>query len=275
MLGTDSFQGEVWLNRQIKESQATIIIGSVEPHYFAGFTGGRKSIFPGLTDLATIERNHNLANSLDAAPLKLEGNPVAEHLDELMGLISAENMLTIQLVQDTTHQILGCFCGNLHNAYREAVDLSRQVYAHKIKRKYDLVIAEMLPPLDNNLYQAQKALENCQLAVKDGGTIVIVSACDGGIGSDFFFELADKWDRERNESSDGHQYFGSHKLSRVNTLSKRIDIRLVSHLSDKDIRRVYYEPLDNLEKFIYSTMSECEKNNMAVVHDAGHTVLTT
>ncbi|MBU0982248.1 MAG: DUF2088 domain-containing protein, partial [candidate division Zixibacteria bacterium] len=80
VVGSDSFGEAVYLNRAISGHDLVYVIGSVEPHYFAGFTGGRKSLFPGLTDLATIERNHNLANSLRAAPLKLQGNPVAEHL---------------------------------------------------------------------------------------------------------------------------------------------------------------------------------------------------
>ncbi len=275
LLGADSLGGQVWLNRQVMESQATLIIGSVEPHYFAGFTGGRKALFPGLMDLASIERNHNLANSLKAAPLKLEGNPVAEHLDELLALVPLDSIFAIQLVQDAGKNLAGCFCGSLRDAFQLAVSLAREIYSCRANKLYDLVIAEILPPLDKNLYQAQKALENCQNAVKHGGGIVLVSACNEGVGSDHFFELAANWDREKNVIRDGRLHFGSHKLSRVNLISRRISIRLVSNIDAEIARRVYYEPLDNLQKFVYSTNLECEKNNIAVVRDAAHTVLTT
>ena len=69
----------------------------------------------------------------------------------------------------------------------------------------------MLPPLDGNLYQGQKGVENCQAAVRDGGCLVLVSACGDGIGSDHFFDLARSWDREGNTPLEGSPGFGSHK----------------------------------------------------------------
>ncbi len=272
-LTDDPLGGEVLVNKAVFERGRAVIIGSVEPHYFAGYTGGRKSLFPGLVDLKTTERNHNLAVSLDAAPLRLDGNPVAEHLDGLLKLIDTGRYYSIQVVSDIDHRPAGVSCGGIDDSFERATELARKIYAHRISQPYDLIIAELRPPLDSSLYQMQKAVENCQAAVADTGTLIVVSACKEGIGSPHFYELARKWDRQQNQPVTGTVSFGSHKLSRVITISKRIDLLVYSEVEDEDVRQVFYEPLDNVQEFLYSLQNDCEKCNVAVVYDAGHTVL--
>ena len=272
-LTDDPLGGEVLVNKAVFERGRAIIIGSVEPHYFAGYTGGRKSLFPGLIDLKTTERNHNLAVSLDAAPLRLKGNPVAEHLDGLLHLIDTGRYYSIQLVADIDHRPAGIFCGGIDDSFERATELARKIYAHRISTPFELIIAELRPPLDGSLYQMQKAVENCQAAVTDGGTLIVVTACKEGIGSPHFFNLAQRWDRKRNQPTDGKATFGSHKLSRVIEIQKRINLLVYSDVDDEDVRRVFYEPLDNVQEFLYSLQNDCEKCNVAVVYDAGHTVL--
>ena len=265
--------GEVYVNRLIIEADRIFIIGSVEPHYFAGFTGGCKSLFPGLTDLATIERNHNLANSLQAAPMKIEGNPVAEHLWSLYDLLDDKKFFTVQLVSDCAGQTAAAFFGEVKSAFTEASTFARKLFAPKIVKRHDVVLCEVMPPLDKNLYQAQKALENCQAAVVDGGDAVVVSACEEGIGSDYFFKLAEKWDKENNRAFDGALHFGSHKLSRVNALRKRIGVHLYSELDGDSARQVFYEPVGDLNEFINNKAKNKNNLSLAMVRDAGHTVL--
>ena len=274
-LGVDNLGGEVWINKAIEDYSSILIIGSVEPHYFAGFTGGRKSLFPGLCDIFTIERNHNMAVSLEAAPLKIIGNPVAEHLESLLDFVDLSKIISIQIVMDSEHNIVDCFCGTLSESFKNAQETTKAIYCSKIEKQYDLILAEILPPLDGNLYQAQKALEHCHNAVKDGGDLILISACKEGIGSKFFYELAQNWDRIENKPINGEIKFGSHKLSRVNEMTKRINIYLYSEMKPEEVRHVFYEPLDNLQKFIYSRVMDCENINIGIVRDAGHMVLST
>jgi nickel-dependent lactate racemase len=275
LLSTDSLGGDVWLNKAVLDYPKILVIGSVEPHYFAGFTGGRKAIFPGLTDFETVARNHNLANSLQAAPLKIKRNPVAEHLDSLMRMLDPRKFFGIQIVTDSKRQTAGIFCGELDSAFTRAASFAEKIYSCCVPQKYNVVLCEILPPLDKNLYQAQKALENSQAAVKDGGEAVIVSACPEGVGSEYFFKLAQNWDHQANRANDGRLHFGSHKLSRVIEIGKRINVYLFSTLPGNVVRQVFYEPLDNLQDFLYSKARECEICNMAVVHDAANMVLKT
>ncbi|MFZ5980477.1 MAG: lactate racemase domain-containing protein, partial [Candidatus Zixiibacteriota bacterium] len=258
-LGYDRMGGEVLVNRLIRDSKKVFIIGSVEPHYFAGFTGGCKSLFPGVADLATIERNHNLANSLEAAPLKVEDNPVAEHLWSLYDLLDEKKFCTVQLVADGAGQTAAVFFGDLRNAFREASTCARTIFAPPLKMCYDVVLCEVRSPLDKNLYQAQKALENCQEAVIDGGEAVVVSACEEGVGSEYFFDLAGKWDVKQNRACDGRLHFGSHKLSRVNTMRRRIGVRLHSELDDAVVRRVFYDPVGDLNDYLNQKTKDRDK----------------
>lgn len=272
-VGQDLFGESVQINRQYIQAERVIVIGSVEPHYFAGFTGGRKSLFPGLCDLKTTERNHNLADSLEAQPMKPRDNPVADHLDSLLDLVDIEKVFSIQIVMDSRDTISGIFCGRLRDSFHEATKLAREIYSCKWEEPYDMTLAEMLPPLDDNFYQAQKALENCQVSVRDGGTCVVASACRGGIGTDDFFKLADIWDRNTNQAKDGVKRFGSHKLSRVNTMTKRIDVRLFSTLPPEQVRHAYWEPVSDLNAFLGDRLKPGSR--LAIVRNAGHTVMTS
>lgn len=273
-VGRDRFGAEVFLNAAVLEHEDVLIIGSVEPHYFAGFTGGRKSLFPGLSDLATTERNHNLANSLEAQPLRLRGNPVAEHFDELMELVAHRAFYAVQVVVDAGGIIREITCGELQDAFVRATEAARALFAHEVAERYDVVLCEMRSPLDHNLYQLQKGLENGQAAVRAGGAAILVSACVEGVGSPHFFHQALTWDRTRNRPQDGILRFGSHKLSRVHAITERIDVLLHSMLSPQDIRQVFYEPIENVTAYLTERRASYDLDRLAVVYDAGHTVLT-
>jgi nickel-dependent lactate racemase len=127
--------------------------------------------------------------------------------------------------------------------------------------------------LDRSLYQVQKALEHCQTVVVDGGTVVVVAACQDGIGKRNFYDLSDEWDRVNNRPKDGVPRFGSHKLSRVLAMTRRINVRLYSQLPDDQPRRVFYEPAHDLQALLTECLDKNNRRRLAVVHDAGHTVL--
>lgn len=273
-VGVDKFGEDVWLDSKIFDYDKLFVINSVEPHYFAGFTGGRKSFVPGLADFKTIERNHNLANSLDCAPLKLEGNPMAEHLISMLELVDTSNVMTLQIVYDSQKKISSLHFGDIRNAFKEAVESAKKIYACKVSDEYDTVLLEILPPLDKHLYQAQKALENSQAVVKDGGSAIVVSSCEEGIGSEHFYKLAENWDAENNKPKDGKLHFGSHKLSRVNAISKRINALIYSNLSNEIVSKVFYKSVESLDRFIKEDSNKKENYRMALVYDAAHTVLT-
>jgi len=273
-VGTDRTGEKVLINRHFYESERVVVIGSIEPHYFAGFTGGRKSIFPGLCDYETTVRNHNMGISFDAAPVKLAGNPVHEHLQFLMTLVSEKKIFGIQIVCGYEGIANAIECGQLDSAFYRAAKLSRRLFEMVVANKYDLILAEVRPPLDSNLYQLQKSLENCQSAVQDGGMVILFSPCHEGIGSDAFYKLADRWNKDGNIRAHANDSFGVHKLHRVNKIGERINVYLHSELDEGIPDKVFFKSALEPQEMIDKLMKKDDELNIAIVRDAGHTVLT-
>jgi nickel-dependent lactate racemase len=275
LVGHDSFDKPVYLNRTFLKAEKVLILGSVEPHYFAGFTGGRKAIFPGLCDLETTIRNHRLAESFESQPLRLHGNPVEQHLQSLMDLLPDKDiaaLMTVQVVTDRGNFYLAG--GTLSEAFDKAVRIAAGVFAPEYKSRYGLLLAETLPPLNANLYQLQKSLENCQAAVKDDGTIILFSACREGIGSESFYNLADNWRPADTFESESNRNFGIHKLARVYEIGRRINIHLHSMLPVGIPEKVFFRSVEDPQALIDRTIKDKHIDRLALVHDAGHTVLT-
>lgn len=272
-IGQDSFRQPVLISRYFHDADRVVIIGSVEPHYFAGFTGGRKSIFPGLCDYDTTARNHNLATSFEAMPMKLEDNPVEEHLQSLMHLLPNKDIYTIQLVLSGDNDIAGIFCGELKKSFEKACEPAVELFGVHTEGGHDLLLAEVRPPLDGNLYQLQKSLENCQTAVRDGGTVLLFSPCYEGVGERSFYDLAESWTPEGKVTLNNRAMFGQHKLSRVYHIGQRINIRLYSELNPDVGERVFYKAESNPQKTIDNLINKRNCIKVGLVHDAGHTVL--
>jgi len=272
-VGNDDDGQPVYLNRRLVRAEKVVVISSVEPHYFAGFTGGRKSIFPGLCDLETTVRNHNRAVSFRAAPMKLDGNPVEENLRFLMNLFDHKKVFSIQLVLAGENNIQAVFAGDLQDTFRGACELAERIYGRKISDRYDLVLAEARPPLDTNLYQLQKSLENCQGAVIDDGTVVLFSKCREGIGSEDFYRLAESWIPSENDMPEGKSSFGRHKLYRVNKIGQRINVYLYSELDDGIAEKVYFKSIRDPQKLIDKLTEGESKFRAALVRDSGQAVL--
>lgn len=273
-VGREAGNHAVLINRNFLKAKRVVVIGSVEPHYFAGFSGGRKSIFPGLCDYETIVRNHNRAVSFDAAPMKLKGNPVEEHLESLMKFIPADKIFSIQTVSGSDGQIKGIYCGTLESTFPSAVECARKIYGLKARYEYDLILAEVRPPLDSNLYQLQKSLENCQQAIADGGTIILFSPCRGGVGSESFYKLAERWQPGAVPGDSFGDFFGVHKLHRTNVISDRINVFLYSELAPGIPEKVYFKSAAKPQEIVYNIASIKKNTRIALVHDAGHVVLT-
>ncbi|HEQ79323.1 MAG TPA: nickel-dependent lactate racemase [Euryarchaeota archaeon] len=187
--GETSRGTRVRFNKLLNWADGIIPVGSVEPHYFAGLTGGRKSFLPGVAAYSTIEANHSLATKDGSATFALEGNPVHEDMMEAVSLLDLDRIFSIQTVVDSGSNPCFMSCGDLISSFDEAGKRAMQIYGVTIPFKYDLVIAGVSAPLNKTLYQSQKGLENASLARRTGGRIVLSSLCTEGVGDDVFVEL--------------------------------------------------------------------------------------
>ncbi len=256
-IGETSRGVPVWLNRRIAEAKDLLLINSVEPHYFAGYTGGRKSLFPGVAGYATIEANHKLALDPAADNLALEGNPVHEDLEEMVALLGDKRIYSIQIVLDHQHRIHSAHVGDLEESWRAAVHHADDHYVVDLQQRYDIVVAAAPYPMDYDLYQSQKALENGSLALKDGGVLILVSKCRHGIGAETFFRLMSSASTpdEVLSSIEGNYILGYHKAARLAHIANRGEMWGVTGLPEDDLEAAFIRPFPSVQQAVDAALA--------------------
>jgi nickel-dependent lactate racemase len=271
-LGYTSRGTPVDINKRLARAECLVCINSVEPHFFAGFTGGRKSLVPGLAGFTTTVLNHSYAKYEEAKSLNLDTNPVHRDLMEAVHLLDNKPIFSIQLVTSRNEGIAGVFCGDLEASFQQAVTCARRVYTAAIENKYDIVFAVGEPPLDINLYQLQKAQEHGAEAVADGGILVVVGACSEGIGSEYFVDQTEIYPTPESALTPkalNDNNFGMHKLIKTARRLQKIKIWYVTKIDDKIIRKVYYESKESLQATLDEAIAQKGLDaRVAILRDA-------
>jgi nickel-dependent lactate racemase len=249
-LGITSNGTPVRLNRLLFEYDKIITITSVEPHNFAGYTGGRKSIVPGISSYETIERNHWLALKKGSENLIINGNPVSEDMHEALAFIRDKEIYSIQAVLDKDKKVYKAFGGNIEKALYAAAKAADEIYSVPVDEKADIIVAVPFSPLDANLYQAHKAIENAKPILKEGGILILVASCREGIGPDNFYRLLSQFDDpdEMIERFEKAYKLGEHKSAKIAQLQNRAQIWTVSEMKPEILEAIRFRPFSSLER---------------------------
>lgn len=183
-LGRSSRGHPILLNRLYMEAPVKILTGFVEPHFFAGFSGGPKPVMPGLAGLETVLHNHG--PSMIAHPNAtfgvLEGNPIHEEQREIA--LATRPTFSLNVALNKRHRITGVWAGEMMAAHAEAVAFVRATAMRRIDREYDVVLTTNSGyPLDQNLYQSVKGMAAAARALREGGSIVLAAECADGLPS--------------------------------------------------------------------------------------------
>ena len=181
-VGDTSTGVRVLLNRQWVESEFKITTGFVEPHFFAGFSGGPKMVAPGLAGLETVLTLHDATRigNPKASWGIIEGNPVHDDVREIARMTGVDFAFDVTLNRD--QQITAAFAGDLFKEHAAACQLARQNAMRGVDRPFDIVVTTNSGyPLDQNLYQAVKGMSAAAKVVKEGGAIICAAECRDGI----------------------------------------------------------------------------------------------
>ncbi len=254
-LGVTEIGIPVEVNKALTEFSKTILLGGINFHYFAGFTGGRKSICPGLTSAETIERTHMLALDFERGGRKagvgtglLDGNVVHEQCERVAGLVRPT--FGINTVVDELKRAVRIYCGDWRLAHRTGCESYLNDHSVAIQTRGELVIVSCGGfPHDINLIQAHKALEMASYACNDGGSIILLAECRDGFGrADFlkWFESTDSVELEQR-LVEKYEVNGQTAWSLL-TKAERFHVQLISKLDQDDVRRMRMEPARNLEE---------------------------
>ncbi len=265
-IGTSKNGTEMYVNRLGMEAHKIVIIGSVEPHYFGGYTGGRKSFLPGIASRKTIEQNHKHALKLEAQALALEGNPVHEDMIDALKTIADKEIFSIQTVLDGERRLYGVTSGHIHDSFYAAIDKAKEVFCVKIPEKADIVVSVAPYPMDIDLYQSQKALDNGKLALKQGGILIMVSKCRTGIGEPTFFELLSSSDSPQAalETIEKGYKLGYHKAAKMAEIGTWAEMWAVSDLDDKDMNAIFMKPFHNLQEALNKALEKKGRNSKVI-----------
>ncbi len=255
-IGTSVNGTEMYVNRIGVEAQKLVTIGSVEPHYFAGYTGGRKSFLPGIASYRTIEQNHRYALSLQAQSLALKGNPVHEDMMDALEAIEGKEIFSIQTILDKDRKIYGCTAGHIHDSFYAAIAKAHEVFCVPIREKADIVVSVAPYPMDIDLYQSQKALDNGKLALKEGGILIMVSQCRTGIGDEVFFQLLSSCrtpQQALGKIGSGYK-LGYHKAAKMAEVATWAEMWAVTDLEDRQMESVFMRPFHSLQEALESAL---------------------
>ena len=245
----------VEVNRALKEFSRVFVIGGITFHYFAGFTGGRKSICPGLASAETIEATHMLALDFErggrkagVAAGRLDGNAVHEECERVASLVAPA--FAINTIVNEDKRAVKLFCGDWRLAHRAACEYYLDQHSVTIPAKRDIVIASCGGfPHDINLIQAHKALDMAALACNDGGTIILLAECSDGLGRPDFLKWFDSSDSRALEARlvNGYEVNGQTAWALL-TKAERYRVCLISELSGEVVERMRMIPVRTISE---------------------------
>lgn len=261
-IGTSRAQTPLEINKRVLENDALIIIGSVEPHYFAGYTGGRKAIMPGVASFKSIEVNHKRALDPRAKALNLIDNPVHLDMVDTLTLLKDKPIFSIMSVMDRDHQIYEITSGNINKSFDAAIAKANRVFTCEITEKSDIVVSVATSPMDINLYQSQKALDNGKLALKEDGILILVAACKEGVGDAAFYDLLKSSSTPEHviQHISENYKLGYHKAGKMAEIMTWAQIWVISELEDKMWSDIFIKQFSSVQEAVDEAIKIKGKN---------------
>jgi lactate racemase len=177
------------LNRHCVEADVRIVTGFIEPHFFAGFSGGPKGIMPGVAGIETVTSNHGAKHIGDpnSAFGITDGNPIWEEMRDIALRAGPSFLLNVAL--NNERRITGVFAGDLIAAHKAGCEFVRQSAMQKVAAPFDVVVTTNSGyPLDLNLYQGVKGMSAGARVIKPGGTLILACECREGVPANSSFE---------------------------------------------------------------------------------------
>lgn len=252
-VGDNSFGCPSWLNRRYVEADFRIVTGFIEPHFFAGFSGGPKGIMPGIAGLETILTFHNarMIGNPRSTWGNMDDNPLQAMTREINRLCPPHFMLNVTLNRDKA--ITRVFAGDLFEAHRLGCEHELEHAMVRCEERFDVVITGNSGyPLDQNLYQAVKGMSAAHKIVKEGGTIIMAAECSDGIPDHGkYAEILAMADSPRQLlrmiENPEFRMLDQWQVQKQAVIQCWADVMLYSTLSDEQTSRALLSPIHDIE----------------------------
>ncbi|MFH1727919.1 MAG: nickel-dependent lactate racemase [Pseudomonadota bacterium] len=251
-LGTTTNGNKILLNKLVFDSDKIVVIGSVEPHYFAGFTGGRKAFLPGVADINSIKANHKLALKTLNQIMKLENNPVHDEMEETVFMLKEKEIFSIMTVLDREDKICFASAGDITTSFEMASKKAKDIFSVHINEKVDIAVAIVESPMDINFYQTQKAIHNVSGVLNPGGILIIVSCCKEGLGRKGFLELLSSETNYKEifkKINNGYE-LGYHIAAKIAKIAANNEIWVVTDLKKELIESKFIKAFNSIQEAV-------------------------
>jgi lactate racemase len=274
-LGQSKFGCDVYLNKDYVEADFRIVTGFIEPHFFAGFSGGPKGIMPGIAGIETIMTFHNARMIGDPRATwgNMEDNPVQDMTREINRMCKPEFMLNVTLNREK--EITSVFAGELYEAHDKGCAFAKEHAMIRCDKRFDVVITSNSGyPLDQNLYQAVKGMSAAHKIVKKGGAIIIASECSDGLPShgnySKIFEMA-KSPQELLDMINNPEFkmFDQWQVQKQAVIQVWADVYVYSKLREEQVNGAMLKSTQNIEQTLEELKSEFGENISVAVMPLG------
>ena len=273
-LGTCRNGTSVDIFKVVAEADRRILVGNVEYHYFAGYSGGMKAIMPGVASRESIQSNHKNMIRPGSYAGNLEGNPVRDDIEEVAKYCPVD--FIVNVVLDDHKQIAYAAAGHPVAAHRKACHFLDEIYKLKIEKPADVVIVSTGGyPKDINLYQAQKSIDNAKHAVREGGIMIVSASCKEGYGSETFGRWIHDYDTPEARIQAIHEHFelGGHKSAALGLVQQKCTIYLVTDMDDALVEKANMVPFHDLQTAIDAAFAKMGDDASAYIIPIGGSTL--
>ena len=265
----------VWANRGYVEADLKIVVGTIEPHQFVGFSGGVKSAAIGLAGLATINENHTLMAHPDSRIGTYASNPARQDVEEIGRLIGVD--LALNAILDQRREIVQALAGDPLAVMEAGAPIARRLCQVAVRQTYGLVISSPGGhPKDIDVYQSQKAVASAARIVHPGGTIILAAACPEGAGSPHY----EQWVSGKHSHREVLDAFrtegfrlGPHKAFQLARDTEHVRLIVCSEMSEELVRRLLLDPTLNLQASVDTAVADLAPGDrLAVLPHAASTI---
>ena len=269
----------VRINREFVEADFRILTGFIEPHFFAGYSGGPKLVLPGLADLETIQWNHRSESisSEKATWCVTSGNPIWEEMHAVAKRF--DPLFNVNVTLDGSNKINGVFCGDLFASHAAGCQWVAQQCLFTVPALYDLVISTNGGyPLDQNLYQTVKGISAASLITRPGGQILMAAACEDGIPDHGAYAQilaeADSPERLLKTIMHGEKNIQDQwQVQKQAQIQVHYDVSIFSQgLTADEITHAHYRPVDSIETEIERVLAKNPSARIAVLPEGPQTI---
>jgi nickel-dependent lactate racemase len=251
---------EIWVDRDYMRADIRILTGFVEPHLFAGYSGGGKAVLPGIAGAEIIMSNHGgpmLAHPR-ATWCQAKGNPIFE---EIRGVaLATQPAFIVNVSLNERKEITGVFAGEMIQAHDAGIAFAERAYLQPVPQRYDIVVTtNMGYPADINLYQSVKGMSVAAQAVKEGGTIILASECADGLGQAHYAEML-AWRQTPQELLDmvlepGFAELEQWAIQSQTMVQAKADLYLYSSMGLEQTARAHLKHCPDIDETV-ATLSE-------------------